>query len=46
MQTVDTQDSRYFLLGLVSFGPRTCGLSNFPGEMLWIFFIFELNKIK
>jgi len=22
---------RYTLLGLVSFGPRTCGVSNFPG---------------
>lgn len=24
-------DQRYTLLGLVSFGPRTCGVSNFPG---------------
>lgn len=22
---------RYALLGIVSFGPRTCGVSNFPG---------------
>lgn len=22
---------RYVLLGIVSFGPRLCGLSNFPG---------------
>lgn len=34
---------RYTLLGLVSFGPRTCGVSNFPGVytrlsayILWI----------
>ncbi|GAB0097788.1 CLIP domain-containing serine protease [Sergentomyia squamirostris] len=24
-------NERYILLGLVSFGPRTCGVSNFPG---------------
>lgn len=26
-----TGQERYTLLGLVSFGPRTCGVSNFPG---------------
>lgn len=26
-----TGADRYTLLGLVSFGPRTCGVSNFPG---------------
>lgn len=27
----DKQTGRYILIGLVSFGPRTCGISSFPG---------------
>lgn len=31
MSEGDLGNDRYILYGLVSFGPRTCGLSNFPG---------------
>lgn len=31
MSDAATSNERYTLLGLVSFGPRTCGVSNFPG---------------
>lgn len=27
----DSRTGRYILLGLVSFGPRTCGIPSFPG---------------
>lgn len=27
----DNRTGRFVLLGLVSFGPRTCGVSSFPG---------------
>lgn len=27
----DAQTGRFILIGLVSFGPRTCGISSFPG---------------
>lgn len=28
---MEHRSGRYVLLGLVSFGPRTCGVSQFPG---------------
>lgn len=31
MSDASESNDRYTLLGLVSFGPRTCGVSNFPG---------------
>lgn len=31
MDEGDENSPRYTLLGLVSFGPRTCGVANFPG---------------
>lgn len=27
----ERSDSKFTLVGLVSFGPRACGISNFPG---------------
>lgn len=27
----ERSDSKFILVGLVSFGPRECGISNFPG---------------
>jgi secreted trypsin-like serine protease len=31
MTDADLSGGRYVLLGIVSFGPRSCGLANFPG---------------
>lgn len=31
MNEAELGNDRFVLLGLVSFGPRMCGLSNFPG---------------
>lgn len=43
---------RYALLGIVSFGPRTCGVSNFPGVYTrvssytdWILDNMEFQKV-
>jgi secreted trypsin-like serine protease len=31
MNEAELNNDKFILLGLVSFGPRSCGLSNFPG---------------
>lgn len=31
MNEAEMSNDKFILLGLVSFGPRSCGLSNFPG---------------
>lgn len=31
MNEAELGNDKFILLGLVSFGPRQCGLSNFPG---------------